>query len=93
MNSESTFNEDEQRYEMAVDEHIVYANIRHIDDVVYIDHVFAPPALRGKGAAGKFMTALMERLRADGLKAKPICGYAASWLRRHSEFHDILVSD
>jgi predicted GNAT family acetyltransferase len=35
---------------------------------------------------------LMDVVRAEDLKAVPICGYAASWLGRHSEYQD-LISD
>ena len=48
--------------------------------------------LRGKGAAGECMSKLMDVVRAEKLKAVPICGYAASWLRRHSKYQH-LVSD
>lgn len=79
------FNAAQSRYEKDVDGHIVYANTRNKDGVVYIDYVYAPPELRGKGAAGDFMADLMDIVRAENLKAKPVCGYAASWLRRHED--------
>jgi predicted GNAT family acetyltransferase len=56
-----------------------------------IDYVFAPPELRGKGAAGEFMSNLMDVVRAKKLKAVLICGYAAGWLRRHSEYQDLVA--
>lgn len=52
-------------------------------------HVEADPALRGTGAAGRFMQALAEHARADGLKLAPRCSYAVAWLKRHPEFDDI----
>lgn len=79
------FNDTENRYEKNVDGHIVYANIRKLDGVLYIDYVYAPSELRGKGAAGDFMRDLMAVVKDEKLKAKPICGYAVSWLRRHED--------
>ncbi len=38
------------------------------------------------------MKKLMEVVRADNLKAVPVCGYAASWLGRHRDYQD-LISD
>ncbi|MCE7886733.1 MAG: N-acetyltransferase [Alphaproteobacteria bacterium PRO2] len=70
---------------MSFDGDIVYANVRKDENTLYIDYVFAPEELRGTGAAGKFMEQLMDTVRAKKMKAVPICGYAASWLRRHSE--------
>jgi hypothetical protein len=29
--------------------------------------------------------------RAENLKIVPICGYAASWLRKHKEHHDLMA--
>ena len=54
-------------------------------------HVEADPALRGTGASGRFMQALGEHARAEGLKLAPRCGYAVAWLKRHPEFDDIKV--
>jgi uncharacterized protein len=87
-----TYNAAEQRYEMPIDHLVVYANVRKEKNTLYIDYVFAPQELRGKGAAGEFMRRLMEVVRAEGLKAVPVCGYAAGWLGRHSEYQD-LISD
>jgi predicted GNAT family acetyltransferase len=33
---------------------------------------------------------VMEIARAEELKVVPICSYAASWVRRHREHHDLL---
>lgn len=54
-------------------------------------HVEADPALRGTGAAGKFMQALAEHARAEGLKLTPRCSYAVAWLKRHPEFDDVVA--
>ena len=54
-------------------------------------HVEADPALRGGGAAGKFMHALAEHARAEGLKLAPRCGYAVAWHKRHKDFDDVLA--
>ena len=87
-----TYNEAQQRYEMPFGNLVVYANVRKEKNMLYIDYVFAPQELRGKGAAGEFMSQLMNVVRVEKLKTAPICGYAAGWLRRHSEYQD-LVSD
>ena len=54
-------------------------------------HVEADPALRGTGAAGRFMQALAEHARAEGLKLAPRCSYAVAWLKRHPEFDDVVA--
>jgi len=88
---ELNFNETSGRYEQDFDGHKVYADVRRDGKTAYINHVEAAPELRGSGAAGKFMVSLMDAFKAEGLKAYPICGYAAGWLQRHSEYSDMVV--
>ncbi len=74
------------RYELVEDGHTAYADYRINGDIMSINYVFSPPELRGKGTAGRLMKGVMEDIRAQGLKATPVCGYAASWLQRHPEY-------
>ena len=89
-NNHVTYNEAEKRYEMLFGNLMVYANVRKDRNTLYVDYVFAPPELRGKGAAGEFMRKLMDVVRTENLKAVPICGYAAGWLSRHSEYQHLV---
>jgi predicted GNAT family acetyltransferase len=86
-----TDNTARQRFEMNVENETVFADYRHDDGILSILYVEAPPALRGKGAAGQLMQGIMDKAKADGVKVRPICGYAASWIERHKEFHDMRV--
>lgn len=79
------------RYELAEQGHIAYADYKKDGGILHIKHVFAPEALRGSGAAGRLMEAVTVHARAEGLKIIPICGYAAAWLRKHEEHHDLTV--
>ena len=80
----------QSRYELDVDGRIVFTNYRRQGSTLYIPYVEAPPSLRGTGAAGRLMEGVMEHARAQRLKVVPICGYAALWIRRHREHHDLL---
>jgi hypothetical protein len=73
------------RFEMEEAGQIVFADYRRQDGRLIIDHVEAPVALRGSGAAGRFMEALVETARAEGAVIVPICSYAAVWLQRHPD--------
>ncbi len=81
-----------KRFELEVDGHVAFADYRRSGDTLVIPHVEAAPALRGTGAAGRLMQGLMEHARAEGVKILPLCGYAAAWIRRHPEFHDLVAS-
>ena len=87
---------DENRFEQGfVDQdgqtRTVFADYATKGDTRIILHVEADPALRGTGAADKFMRALSEYARAERLKLAPRCSYAVAWLKRHPEFSDILT--
>ncbi len=72
------------RFELMEQGHTAFGNY-HVDgDALYIDYVEAPPELRGTGAAGRLMEGIMAYVAENKLKAVPICGYAASWIKRHS---------
>lgn len=87
-----TDNPARSRYEMDVDGQTVFANYRREGERLIVTHVEAPVALRGTGAAGRFMAGLMEQVRAEGLKVVPLCGYAAGWIRAHEQHHDLLAA-
>lgn len=71
------------RFELEVQGHIAYADYAIENDVLHIKYVFAPPELRGTGAAGNLMKEIVQFAEENHMKINPICGYAASWLRRH----------
>lgn len=84
----------EQRFEqgfMAPDGQLrtVFADYAAQGNMRVILHVEADPALRGTGAAGQFMQALVGHARAEGLKLVPRCGYAVAWFKRHPAFDDV----
>ncbi|HOO50853.1 MAG TPA: GNAT family N-acetyltransferase [Alphaproteobacteria bacterium] len=61
------------------------ANYHIAEKTLYIDYVESPPELRGTGAAGKLMNQIVEFAKEKNLSITPICGYAASWLRKNTK--------
>lgn len=82
---------DENRLTQSFEDGKVWADYSRQGDILAVLHVEAEPALRGSGAAGTFMRGLVDFARAEGLRLKPICGYAAVWLKRHRDTHDLLA--
>lgn len=72
------------RFEYKVGNATAFADYRREGDTLFIDYVEAPAELRGTGAAGRLMEKVMETAQQEGLKVVPICGYAASWMRRYN---------
>ena len=88
--SELRNNEARARYEMDEQGLTSWADYRLKGERLYIDHVESPVPLRGSGAAGRLMAALAEDAKQRGLKITPICGYAATWLRRSKDYRELL---
>ncbi len=79
------------RFELEETGLVAFANYRRTGNEVTIPHVEAPPALRGKGTAGRLMTGIVEKARVEGFRIKPTCSYAVLWFRRHKVAADVLV--
>ena len=78
------------RFEMDEQGQTVFATYRRVGDRLLIDHVEAPSALRGSGAAGRMMEALAAQAREENRRITPLCGYAAAWLARRPEHRDLI---
>lgn len=57
---------------------------------ILFTHTGVPPALRGRGIAGKMAHAALEYARENNLVAVPMCSYVASYIRRHPEYHSLV---
>lgn len=86
-----TDNTAKSRFELEESGEVAYADYGLKDGVLSIKYVFAPEGLRGTGAAGRVMQGVVDAAKARNLKLLPICGYAASWLRKHKEYHDLMA--
>lgn len=78
------------RFELSEEGYVAYADYRRHDGRLIIPYVLAPPPLRGKGTAGRLMEGVLAIARQQQLKVTPICGYAAAYIRRHKQHHDLL---
>ena len=79
------------RLEMDEQGQVVFATYRRSPGRLIIDHVEAPPSLRGSGASGRFMEALAKAVKACGEKITPVCGYAHHWLASSAEYRDLIA--
>lgn len=84
-------NTHEQRFELALNGGMAFADYRREGERIILPYVEASPELRGTGAAGRLMEGIMQIARREDRKVVPICGYAVSWMRRHEEYHDLLA--
>lgn len=56
-----------------------------------ITHTGVPDDVGGRGIASALTREAMDVARAESWKVTPACSYAASWMKRHDEYHDLLA--
>lgn len=82
-----------RRYELRLDgERVGSADYRVSGGVMTIPHVETEPAHRGKDFAARLMASVLDDVRARQLTVRPTCSYAAAYMRRHPETHDLLAT-
>jgi predicted GNAT family acetyltransferase len=86
-----TDNAELRRFELVENGLTAFADYRRHGDVIALPHVEAPVPLRGTGAAGRLMAGALDLIRAEGLKVRPSCPYAAAYIRRHPEYGDMVA--
>ena len=84
-------NTTDHRFEWAEQGQITFSDYYRRGEAFVLSHVETPVALRGAGAAGRLMQAIVDHARGEGLKLIPSCSYAVAWFRRHSDSADVLA--
>lgn len=84
-------NDQKQRFEWTEDGLTAFADYRERPGYLSLPHVEAPIAMRGTGAAGRLMAAIVGHARENSLKLRPICPYAVAWFNRHPDAADVLA--
>lgn len=59
-------------------------------ETMAIVHTGVPRPLEGRGIAAALTRAALDTARKNGWQVDPVCSYAAAYIRRHSEYHDLL---
>jgi hypothetical protein len=76
---------DRHRFATTVDGHEAELDYVREGDVLVITHTGVPAAIGGRGIAGALVQAAVDFARRNGLRVRPACSYAASWMERHRD--------
>jgi phosphoenolpyruvate-protein phosphotransferase (PTS system enzyme I) len=80
-----------QRFETrAGDDPVSFLSYTFEGDSVLFDHTFVPEALRGRGIASKLVRAALNEARQRRWRIVPRCSYVAAFIKRNSEFADLV---
>jgi uncharacterized protein len=86
-------NESLSRWEARVGEYVAFSNYRLNGDTIHFIKTRVPPELEGQGIAGRLIRTALDDARARHLTVVPICRFAAGYIRRHPEYHDLVHPD
>lgn len=82
---------DAQRFHTRVDGHEAEVEYELEGDVMLLTHTGVPQPIGGRGIAGDLVRAAFEHARREGLRVRPLCAYAAAWVKRHGEYTDLVA--
>jgi len=80
----------QHRYEVEIDGELAELVYSHRGNVITFMHTGVPPALEGHGIAGKLAHTALEEARAQKLTVTRPAPYVAAYIRRHTEYMDLL---
>jgi uncharacterized protein len=85
-------NEQESRFETTVDGHLAIAayDLEEPDRIVFT-HTEVPEELSGRGIAAAIVKYGLDHAREQNLTVVPQCAYVAAYVKRNSEYQDLLV--
>jgi uncharacterized protein len=80
----------DHQYELWIgNERVGLAVYSRSGSVVTIPHVETDPAHQGNGYAALLMDGVVDDLRARSLTIRPLCPYAAGYMRERPDTHDL----
>ena len=62
-----------------------------VQDRIIYTHTEVDPALEGKGIASQLVRYALEYARQEELRIMPLCPFVAGYMKRHPEYHDLLL--
>lgn len=78
------------RFEAWIDGEMAFVSYRPLGDALAITYTEVPAAFAGRGIGSRLLREVLGQIRERGLKVIPMCGFTASYIHRHPEFHDML---
>lgn len=79
------------RFTATVDGVLCVLDYQLHDGVMAIVHTGVPSQVGGRGIAAELTKVALDTARANGWKVRPLCSYAAVYMRRHPDYNDLLA--
>jgi uncharacterized protein len=79
------------RFELNVGGHTAFATYRNLDGVIAITHTEVPCALRERGIGSRLVLEMLNEVRAQNLKVRPLCSFARFVIAQNPEYRDVIA--
>ena len=83
-------NAEKHRFELQIGDLIAIAEYQVKDKTITFTHTEVPPALEGRGVGAHLVAAALDDSRTQGYRVVPACPFVAQYVRRHSEYSDLI---
>jgi hypothetical protein len=88
-----TDNAEEHRFEIRVDGELAgFSEYERRDAVVAFNHTQIDAGFRGRGLAGRLVTAALDATREARLSVRPNCPFVRAFMEEHNEYEDLIDS-
>ncbi len=84
-------NEAQQRFECTEEGHLCVLDYQLGGTLMTITHTGVPEAVGGRGIAADLTRHALDTARSRGWKVRPVCSYAAVYIKRHPEYQDLVA--
>jgi predicted GNAT family acetyltransferase len=82
----------QHRYEAQLDGRVVgISQYSLTDDVITFLHTEVDPSVKGLGIGSRLAAGALDDVRRRGLKVVATCPFIAAYIRRHSDYADLLA--
>lgn len=63
---------------------------KEADGTLNLFHTEVPDEFEGRGVGSQLVEAALEQIKADNIKINPSCPFVAAYIKRHSEYQDLV---
>lgn len=84
-------NQQLHRFELEADGHVAFSAYKRDGGLITILHTEVPKELGGRGIGTALAHGLLEMIRAEGAKVKPLCPFVKAYIEKHPEYADLVA--
>lgn len=81
------------RLELAIEGSTAFIEYKLAGQTLFLIHTEVPQELEGKGVGGAIVQKALQYAKDNDYKIVPICPFVQAYLKRHTEWNDIVAPD